>query len=132
MKGHSEAEYKGAAAFLNWIAQPEQALFWSTNTGYIPVTRSGYDYMVKSGFYEKAPFKGREVAIQSLSVGSPTPLTRGMRLGSMPQIRQEVVNALQGIFAGKVSVQAGLDDAVTRGNAILRRFEQTAGDQPLP
>ena len=40
LKGKSDAEYKGAAAFLNFIAQPEQALFWSTNTGYIPVTKT--------------------------------------------------------------------------------------------
>lgn len=132
LKGHTDAEYKGAAAFLNFIAQPEQALFWSTNTGYIPVTKTGYDYMVKNGFYDKAPYKGREVAIASLTASAPTPLTRGMRLGSMPQIRQEVGNALQAIFAGQVSVQQGLDDAVARGNDALRKFEATYKGKTLP
>lgn len=132
LKGKSDAEYKAAAAFLNWIAQPEQALFWSTNTGYVPVTKSGYDFMVKSGFYDKAPYKGREVAIQSLSEGTPTPLTRGMRLGAMPQVRQEVGNALQAIFAGQVSVQDGLDQAASRGNDALRKFEASYKGQQLP
>ena len=82
MKGHRRAEYKGAAAFLNFIAQPEQALFWSTNTGYIPVTKTGFDFMVKNGFYDKAPYKGRETAIASLSPPpSRPPVTRGIRLG---------------------------------------------------
>ncbi len=132
MKGHTDAEYKGAAAFLNFIGQPEQALFWSTNTGYIPVTKTGYDYMVKNGFYDKFPNKGREVAIASLSASEPTPVTRGMRLGAMPQVRQEVGNALQAIFAGTVSVQQGLDDAAARGNDALRKFEATYKGKTLP
>ena len=132
MKGHTEAEYKGAAAFLNFIRQPEQALFWSTNTGYIPVTKTGYDYMVKNGFYDKFPYKGREVAIASLSASEPTPVTRGMRLGAMPQVRQEVGNALQAILAGNVTVQQGLDDAAARGNEALRKFEATYKGKTLP
>jgi len=132
LKGHTDAEYKGAAAFLNFIAQPEQALFWSTNTGYIPVTKTGYDYMVKNGFYDKAPYKGREIAIASLTASPPTPLTRGMRLGAMPQIRLEVSNALQAIFAGTVSVQQGLDDAASRGDAALAKFAATYKGKTLP
>jgi sn-glycerol 3-phosphate transport system substrate-binding protein len=132
LAGKSPAEYKAAAAFLNFISQPEQALFWSTQTGYIPVTKSGYDYMMKNGFYDKAPFKGREIAIQSLTASEPTPVTRGIRLGGFLQIRNEVGNALEAIFANQVSVQAGLDDAVTRGDAILRRFEATYKGKQLP
>jgi sn-glycerol 3-phosphate transport system substrate-binding protein len=39
LQNHTPDEYKAAAAFLNFIAQPEQALFWSTVTGYIPSPR---------------------------------------------------------------------------------------------
>jgi sn-glycerol 3-phosphate transport system substrate-binding protein len=132
LAGKSPAEYKAAAAFLNFVGQPEQALFWSTATGYIPVTKSGYDYMVKSGFYENPQFKGREIAIASLTASEPTPITRGIRLGGFLQIRNEVGNALQAIFANQVGVQQGLDDAVSRGNAILRRFEATYKGKNLP
>jgi len=132
LAGHSPAEYKAAAAFLNFIGQPEQALFWSTVTGYIPVTKTGYEYMKSNGFYDKAPGKGREVAIASLTASEPTPITRGIRLGGFLQIRNEVGNALQAIFANQASVQAGLDDAVARGNAILRRFEATYKGATLP
>ena len=124
LAGKSPDEYKAAAAFLNFIAQPEQALFWSTVTGYIPVTKTGYDFMVKNGFYDKPPYKGREVAILSLTASPPTAISRGIRLGGFLQIRGEVGNALQAIFANKVSVQEGLDEAVARGDAILRRFRQ--------
>jgi sn-glycerol 3-phosphate transport system substrate-binding protein len=132
LKGKSDAEYKGAAAFLNWLSQPQQALFWSTETGYIPVTKSGYDFMVKSGFYDKAPFKGREVAVQSLSEGTPTPLTRGIRLAVMPQIRQEWGNAMQAIFAGQISVQDGLDQAAQRSDADLAKAAAQYTGKTLP
>ena len=132
LKGKSDGEYKGAAAFLNWIAQPEQALFWSTNTGYVPVTKTGFDFMTKSGFYQNPIYAGREVAIQSLSEGTPTPLTRGIRLAVMPQIRQELGNALQAIFAGQVSVQAGLDDAAKRSNDDIAKAAAQYKGATLP
>ena len=132
LQGKTAPEYKGAAAFLNFIAAPEQELFWSTVTGYIPVTKSSYDFMVKSGFYEKPEYQGREVAIQSLTASAPTPITRGIRLGGFTQIRGEVGNGLQAIFADKMTVQAGIDEMVTRGNLILRRFQATYKGKILP
>ena len=132
LAGKSKDEYKAAAAFLNFIAQPEQALFWSTVTGYIPVTKSGYDYMVQKGFYQQAAYAGREVAIQSLTASAPTNVSRGIRLGGFLQIRNEVANGLQAIFSNKEPVQQALDETVDRGNAILRRFEATYKGKTLP
>jgi sn-glycerol 3-phosphate transport system substrate-binding protein len=120
LKGKSDAEYKGAAAFFNWLAQPAQVLFWSTNTGYIPITKTGYDYLVKSGFYDKAPYKGREIAIQALTAGVAGG-EPGIRLIAMPQIRNEVGNAMAAIFAGTSSVQDALDDAAKRSDDDLAR-----------
>ena len=131
LNGRPAAEYKGAAAFLAFLAKPESALFWSTNTGYIPVTKSGFDYMRGEGFYDKAPFKGRERAIESLTVG-PIDAIKGIRLGGFVQIRKEFRDALTDIMSGKVDVQAGLDAAAERSNAVLRKFEKTYAGQQLP
>ena len=132
MQGHTAAENKGAAAFLNFLASPESALFWSTNTGYIPVTKSGFDFMKGQGFYDKAPYKGRELAIASLTASDVGPLSRGIRLGGFVQIRKEMGDALQDIFANKVSVDDGLNAAVERSNTVLRRFEATYKGKQLP
>ena len=132
LSGKSGDEYKGAAAFLNFIAKPETALFWSTNTGYIPVTKAGFNFMKSSGFYDKAPYKGREIAIASLTASEPTPITRGVRLGNFTQIRAEFGNQMQAIFANKVSVQEGLDNLVKNGNVVLDRFEATYKGKQLP
>jgi sn-glycerol 3-phosphate transport system substrate-binding protein len=132
LAGKKPEEYKAAAAFLNFIAQPEQALFWSTVTGYIPVTKTGYDYMVEKGFYKNPKYAGREIAIASLTASDQQSQTHGTRLGGFLQIRNEVSNGWQAIFSNKVSVQQGIDQMVDRGNAILRRFEQTYKGKQLP
>ena len=96
------------------------------------MTKTGFEYMKSHGFYDKAPYKGRETAIASLSIPGNPGDPGGIRLGGFIQIREEVSNALQEIFAGKASVQDAMDTAVTRGNAILRRFEQTYKGVALP
>ncbi len=88
--------------------------------------------MVKSGFYDQPANKGREVAVQSLSEGTPTPLTRGIRLAVMPQIRQEWAAAMQAIFAGQISVQAGLDQAAQRSNVDLAKAAAQYKGATLP
>jgi sn-glycerol 3-phosphate transport system substrate-binding protein len=133
LKGKSDAEYKGAAAFFNFVAKPEEALTWSTVTGYIPVRNSGYDYLVKNGFYEKAPYAGRELAIKSLTASpAEDPAPHGIRLGGLLQIRQEIANGLQAIFINNEKVQPALDASAERGNQILRRFQQTYKGVDLP
>ena len=125
LNSRPDAEYKGAAAFLAFIAKPDMIEYWSTVTGYIPVTNSGFEAMKAKGFYAKAPYAGRERAIESLSFTAPGPNTRGIRLGSFPQIRKEMVTGLEAIFYNHAPVQATLDDVGARSNDILRRFEKT-------
>jgi sn-glycerol 3-phosphate transport system substrate-binding protein len=133
LKGKSDAEYKAAAAFYNFIAKPEEALTWSTVTGYIPVRNSGFEYLNKQGFYDKAPYAGRELAIKSLTASAAgDTAAQGVRLGGLLQIRAEIANGLQAIFVNNADVQASLDSAAERGNAILRRFQQTYKGVQLP
>ncbi|MBA8839033.1 extracellular solute-binding protein [Ochrobactrum sp. RH2CCR150] len=133
LKGKSEAEYKAAAAFFDFIAKPEEALTWSTVTGYIPVRNSGFEYLQKQGFYDKAPYAGRELAIKSLTASPASdPAPHGIRLGGLLQIRQEIANGLQAIFINNEDVQASLDASAERSNQILRRFERTYKGAQLP
>ena len=101
-------------------------------TGYIPVTETGFEYMKSHGFYDKPPYKGRETAIAELNVEPVGSGPGGIRLGNFLQIRGELSNGLQEIFANKKDVQQALDETVQRGNAILRRFEATYKGKQLP
>ncbi len=132
LSGKESDEYRGAAAYLQFLATPESEEFWSSNTGYIPVTKTGFANLESKGFYNDAPYQGREIALQSLTYTEPGPLTRGIRLGGFIQIRQEWVNEVQAALIGKKSMQEALDTAAERGNTVLRKFERTYRGKQLP
>lgn len=130
LKGKSAEEYKGAAAFYNFLATPEQTQWWSTVTGYIPVTNSGFEAMKAAGFYDDAPYKGRELAIESLTKPAGEN-TRGIRLGGYASIRAEMVKTIQSVLFNNVPAQQALEEFDAKGNEILRRFEATYAGQEL-
>jgi sn-glycerol 3-phosphate transport system substrate-binding protein len=132
LKGKSEEEYRGAAAFYNFLATPEQVEWWSTVTGYIPVTNTGFEAMKANGFYDAAPYKGREKAIESLTFTPPTENTRGIRLGNFASIRQEMVKTIQDVLFNNTPVPDALQAFDAKGNEILRKFEATYKGQQLP
>jgi sn-glycerol 3-phosphate transport system substrate-binding protein len=132
MKGKTEPEYEAAAAFLDWVSTPEQQKWMATKTGYIPLTKSGFAALTDSGFYKDPKQAGRELAIESLNSAEPTPNSRGIRLGNYTSVRAEIRSELEAVFTQNKDVQAALDNAVARGNQILRRYEQTYQGRPLP
>lgn len=132
LAGKSEAEYRGAAAYLQFLATPESEEWFVSNTGYIPVTIAAFEALKAKGFYDAAPFAGREIALESLTFTPPTNLTRGLRLGSMIQVRAEWTNEVTAALNGDKPVQEALDTAVARSNDILARFAQTYPGQTFP
>ncbi len=132
LSGKSEAEYKGAAAYLAFLATKEQQQFLLENSGYIPVTKSTYDALLAEGFYAKEPYINRDIAMKSLTWSEPTELTRGIRLGGMIQIRAEWLAEVEAAFAGQKTMQEALDTAAARGNEQLARFAQTYAGKSFP
>lgn len=124
MKGKDASTYKGVAEFMAFLAQPDIAAEWHQKTGYLPITTAAYELTRKQGFYDKNP--GADIATRQMLNKPPLAFTKGMRLGNMPQIRTVVDEELESVWTGKKTPQAALDNAVTRGNLLLRRFEQTA------
>ena len=132
LSGKSEAEYRGAAEYMKFVALPEQEKWFIANTGYIPVTKTAFDELTAEGFYNDAPFKGREVAMKQLTFTEPGPLTRGYRLGSMIQTRAEWKSEVEAAFNGQKTMQEALDTAVERSNAMLAKFAKTYAGKTLP
>ncbi len=122
MAGKSPEEYKGVAKFFTFLSQTDLQRDLHEKTGYLPITKAAYEATRASGFYAKNP--GREIPVLQMTAKPPTPNSRGLRLGNLAQIRDIIAEDLEAIFAGKQSAQAGLDDAVARGNAKLQQFEQ--------
>jgi sn-glycerol 3-phosphate transport system substrate-binding protein len=124
LAGKDPAVYKGVAKFLAYLSSPAVAAKWHEDTGYLPVTTAAYDLARSQGFYAKNP--GADTAIKQMLNKPPLPYTKGLRLGNMPQIRTVVDEELEQVWAQKKTPQAALDSAVSRGDELLRRFEQSA------
>ncbi len=132
LSGKAEDEYRGAAEYMKFLATAESEKWWVSNTGYIPVTKTAFDQLTAEGFYSAPPYKGREVAMTSLTFTEPGPLTRGYRLGSMIQIRAEWKAEVEAALAGQKTMQEALDTAVERSNAMLAKFAKTYSGKTLP
>ena len=117
------AEFKGVAAFFRFLAQPKVDAVWSQNTGYVPITLGGFEENKATGYYDKNP--GSDIAIRQLLRGEVTPNSKGFRLGRMVELRNIIQEELEGALQGKQAAQAAMDNAVTRGNKVLREFEKS-------
>jgi sn-glycerol 3-phosphate transport system substrate-binding protein len=49
----------------------------------------------------------------------------GFRLGNLPEIRNIIEEEVETAFQGQQSAQQALDNAVERGDVVLRAFERT-------
>jgi len=122
MEGHESEEYKGAAAFLNFLSSTDIQSKWHQDTGYLPITAAAGDKTKADGFYNDNP--GTDIAVIQMTAKAPTANSKGLRLGSFDQIRGILDEELESIWSGDKTAQEAMDSAVARGNKLLRRFEQ--------
>jgi len=122
MGGKKPEEYKGVAKFFTFLSQTPLQRRLHEVTGYLPITKAAYEATKASGFYEQNP--GREIPVLQLTGKPPTENSRGLRLGNLVQIRDIIAEDLEAAFAGKSEAKKALDDAVSRGDALLRQFER--------
>lgn len=99
-------EQKASAwAFLRFMHEDEQAIFWATSTGYMPVTRRAIHRLEREGYYAKHP--NDRVAVDQLSVAQPWPWSTDLF-----RIDREVVQPRleAAVLSGK-NAQALMDQA---------------------
>ena len=128
MSGKKAEEYKGVAAFFNYISSPEVQSASHKRTGYLPITMAAYQLTEKSGFYNEKP--GTDVAVTQM-IRKTTDKSRGIRLGNFVQIRTILDEETEAIWSGKKEPKEALEAAMKRGNEQLERFEK-ASKAPLP
>ena len=120
MRGLPVTDYRGVAQFLKFVAEPTQQAWWHQATGYVTITNASLKYLGQTNHFLRNP--DQWTAFGQLTSGHNTPNTQGIRLGNFVAIRDAIESELENILAGKVSVKQGLDDAVAKGNEILKEF----------
>jgi hypothetical protein len=83
---------------------------WHQKTGYLLITRAGFDLTRKQGFYIRNP--GAGIAIAQITQKPPTANSRSLRLGSFVLIRWVIEDELEAAFLGKLTAKEALDSAV--------------------
>ncbi len=131
MKGHDEAQYEAARAFLDFLRRDDQQIEFTRVTGYVPVTKSALEALEDSDDAGSLEFATAPLGVESLNQPGDDN-SRGIRLGFYVQFRDVFMEETQKAFTGAQSMQAALDNAAARGNEMLRRFEQTYQGVELP
>ena len=123
LRGHSSEEYKGVAKFFSYLSTAEVQADWHQFSGYLPITKAAYELTKEQGFYAKNP--GTDTAVLQMTSTKPTANSKGIRFGNFLQTRDIINEELEAVWAGKVTAQAALNNAVRRGDEQLSRFERT-------
>lgn len=122
LQGRPDEEYKGVARFFAFLSRPEVQAAWHQWTGYLPITRAAYEQSRSIGFYDRNP--GTDISIKQMTLNPATDHSKGLRLGSYVVVRDIIQEELEAALTGKKAAKTALDDAVRRGNEILRQFEK--------
>ena len=126
LKGHKPEEYKGVAAFLAHLASPDQQAKWHKDTG----LHADHQGRLREG-------QGRGLLRQVPAAGSghhPGAARHADAqhddgaLGNANQYVAALEEEMEAVWANKKTAQQAMDDAVRRGNEILRRFERQRGN----
>jgi sn-glycerol 3-phosphate transport system substrate-binding protein len=123
MGGKKADEYKGVAKFFTFLTRTDKQIELHQKSGYLPITKAAYEQTKSSGFYKEKPHL--ETPLLELTNKTPTDNSRGLRFGNMVQLRDIWCEEIESALSGKKTAKQALDDAVNRGNQLLRQFEKT-------
>jgi sn-glycerol 3-phosphate transport system substrate-binding protein len=119
--GKPAAVYPAAARFLAYLREPQQQLFFSARTGYLPLTHEAEQTLASSPATEPDAIR---VGLASMALPGNA-YNAGVRLGFMSLFRLIWQEEVQRALAGRESMDEALAHAQARGNLLLDRFQAT-------
>ncbi|QBD78645.1 ABC transporter substrate-binding protein [Ktedonosporobacter rubrisoli] len=119
-KGTKEQQ-EGAWDFIKFATQKDTQVFWSSNTGYVPIRLSAYDLPEMKEALSKYP--QFQVAIDQIRAAPTNYYNAGCVSGNMLAVRNYVQQATDDYLTGHVSsAQTALDTAVKKSNDSLDEY----------
>lgn len=114
--GHSAAQDKATAAFVAWLAKPENATEWYQATGYLPLTKKAFDD-TDAGYYKNL---GDWRDIVASYAKSPSGTGRGFWVKNYQQVRAMLHEELNRTLSGKRPAVPTLKSATDKANTMSR------------
>ncbi|HEX8303718.1 MAG TPA: ABC transporter substrate-binding protein [Jatrophihabitans sp.] len=122
-EGHSAAEQRASWEFGKFLLEPANAAYWHTKTGYFPITKAALEEDIdKQWVAEKPQFKTAIDQLAASPVGVPT---QGCLLGTLPQIRALVENALESVLTSNKDPKAALDEAASQAKSLIDKYNSS-------
>ncbi|MGQ3328819.1 methyl-accepting chemotaxis protein [Halorubrum sp. FL23] len=118
----STEQQRAAAAFLGWLAAPEQQARWHRETGYFPVHEGAVDRLARDGWFDGNP--GYRTAMDQLLDAEASPATSGARMGPFDTVRTLVAEA--SVEAREHGVGEALDRLTESAELQLRSYAEHA------
>lgn len=120
----TEEEFKGIAAFLEYLQSDAVMTEWAKSTGFLPATNTAFAAMQNEGFFTQNP--GRDVPIIQLTQATTGDHTNGYRFGRWTEIRDVYHEEVERVLQGNQTPQQALANVERRGNEMLRAFQRSA------
>nr|WP_235271476.1 extracellular solute-binding protein [Halorubrum saccharovorum] len=118
-------QQRAAAAFLGWLAAPEQQARWHRETGYFPVHEGAVDRLTRDGWFDENP--GYRTAMDQLLDAEESVATTGARMGPFDTVRTLVAEA--SVDAREYGVAEALDRLTESAELQLQSYAQGTDDR---
>lgn len=104
---------RAAWRFVRWLAEPEQTMYWATQSSYMPLRRSVAERPEMKAYWEKDP-QARQ-CFQIARYGAAEPNVRGWQ-----DVRDALEQAFDQVASGQKTPEVALAEAEAKANAALR------------
>ncbi len=121
--GRSQAEYREAARFVNFLTTPETQLTMVQAGGFLPLTTAARSASI--GKLLKRDMSAINVAYAQLRTPGKKADEPMLRISSLDAVRRIVDEELEAVWANRKPAKEALDHAVSRANALLRGLPKT-------
>jgi len=121
--GHSAAEQRASWEFVKFLVSPENAAFWHTQTGYFPVSKAALATADDKAWVAQKP--QFQTAVDELAASPSSTATQGCLLGSLPQVRALVEDAIESVLTSGKDPKAALDDAASKAKDLINKYNQS-------
>ncbi|WP_204518149.1 ABC transporter substrate-binding protein [Brevibacillus fulvus] len=108
-----DAEKKAAWEFVKWMTDTPQSIKWSTQTGYMPVTKEAVESEEMKKYYETAP--NFEVAVKQLEYAKARPMVPAYK-----EVQEIIMTELQRAVLNQATADEALQNAVDKSNKLLK------------
>lgn len=124
-KGKPANQQDCAWSFIKYAVSPTAQLEWHKATGYYPVSKAALDLPAAQAYWKQDP--NARTPIDIILKSPPTKSSQGAVAGVMPEIRQNIEEAMELAIAGRATVEDAVKAAAAKSNAAIARYNASVG-----